>query len=109
MTETIVEQKDEPGKRFDAGKLRYDLVPPDGLEEVVAVYTNGAEKYAARNWEKGMSWGRVFGSMMRHSWKFWRGEDVDKESGRHHMAHAAWNAITLLVYSMRKVGTDDRA
>src|SRR5665213_4534320 len=32
-------QKDEPALRYDAGKPRYDLLPADGLEELVQVYT----------------------------------------------------------------------
>ena len=98
----------EPALRFDAGKPRYDLLPPDALEELVMVYTKGAAKYADRNWEKGMSWSRCFGSLMRHSWKFWKGEKLDPETGCHHMAMAAWNALALVAYDMRSKGTDDR-
>lgn len=100
--------KDEPGLRYDAGKLRFDLIPPDALEALAKVYTVGAAKYADRNWEKGMSWGRVFGSLMRHSWAFWRGEEIDEETDCHHMALAAWNCFALFRYSTRGVGTDDR-
>jgi hypothetical protein len=94
--------------RYDTGKIRYDLLPADGLEELAKVYTKGAEKYAPRNWEKGMDWSRCLGSLMRHTWKFWRGETIDPETGCHHMAMAAWNALALCVYDLRKVGTDDR-
>jgi hypothetical protein len=62
------QQRNEPADNYDAGKLRYDLLPPDALEELVRVYTVGAEKYAERNWEKGMAWCRAFGSLMRHAW-----------------------------------------
>lgn len=96
------------GIRYDTGKPRYDLLPHDGLAALVDVYTKGAVKYSDRNWEKGMSWSRMFGSLMRHSWKFWGGEDYDEETGCHHMAMAAWNALGLCVYAMRKVGQDDR-
>jgi hypothetical protein len=96
------------GLRYDQGKLRYDLLPADGLEELVRVFTVGAAKYADRNWELGMDWSRVFGSLMRHCWKFWRGEEIDPETGCHHMAHAAWNAMALVTYSTRKIGKDDR-
>jgi len=99
----------EPAKKYDKGKLRYDLLPPDVLAEVVRVMTDGAEKYGDRNWEKGMSWGRVFGAGMRHAWRFWRGETVDPESGRPHLAHAIVNMVFLLSYSIRGVGTDDRS
>lgn len=108
MPYVFEQQKAEPGLRFDAGKNRYDLIPPDALDELAKVYTVGAAKYADRNWERGMSWGRCFGSLMRHSWKFWRGQTVDEETGCHHMALAAWNCLALLTFDFRKVGTDDR-
>jgi hypothetical protein len=65
--------------KHDDGKLRYDLIPAEPFEEVVLVYTNGALTYADRNWELGMTWGRVFGAMLRHAWAFWRGERYDRE------------------------------
>ena len=108
MDGSDVQRVSEPGLRFDAGKLRYDLVPADAFAELVKVYTIGAQKYADRNWEKGMSWSRCFGSLCRHTWAFWRGQDYDDETGCHHMAHAAWNAMALVSYTFRKVGTDDR-
>lgn len=103
------QQREEPALRYDAGKVRYELIPADALEELAKVYSRGASKYADRNWEKGMSWSRCFGSLMRHSWKFWSGERDDPETGCHHMAMAAWNCFALLTYSLRAVGTDDRA
>jgi len=96
------------GVRYDTGKTRYDLLPADGLEALADVYTKGALKYADRNWEKGMAWHRVFGSLLRHAWKFWRGESHDPETGCHHMAMVAWNALALCCYDMRGVGEDDR-
>jgi hypothetical protein len=78
------------------------------MEELVLVYTKGAAKYADRNWELGMDWSRVFGSLLRHTWKFWRGEERDAETGCHHMAMAAWNAIALCTYALRGVGKDNR-
>lgn len=101
-------RKQGEGLRYDGGKLRYDLLPPDALEELVKVYTQGAKKYAENNWLKGMSWSRVFGSLLRHAWAFWRGEILDPETGCHHMAHVAWNAFALCTYALRKIGTDDR-
>jgi hypothetical protein len=106
MDKKDVEQAVE-GVRFDQGKLRFDLLPPDGIAELAKVYTVGAAKYADRNWEKGMNWSRILGSLFRHTFSFMLGETYDKETGCHHMAHATWNALALCVYSMRKIGTDD--
>lgn len=102
------QQKSEPALHYDVGKIRYELIPAEALAALALVYTKGATKYADRNWEKGMSWSRCFGSLMRHSWAFWRGEEFDEETGCHHMAMAAWNCFALFHYHIKNVGTDDR-
>lgn len=100
--------KNEPAMRNDKGKIRYDLLPFDALSEVALVYTKGAEKYADRNWELGMSWSRMFRSLLSHLFKWWSGRTYDDELKTRHMAMVVWNALGLLTYEIRKVGTDDR-
>lgn len=97
------------GTKYDGGKLRFDLFPPRPLEQIAEVYTYGASKYNDRNWEKGITWGRIFAAVMRHLWKFWRGEENDEESGLHHLAHAAWGCVTLLEYTRTHAELDDRS
>lgn len=94
--------------RKDDGKLRFDLLPPEAVEALVALYTRGAQKYTPRGWEEGMAWSRCLGSLMRHLWKWIRGEDYDAETGAHHMIAVAWNAFALYTYHVRNKGTDDR-
>ncbi len=106
--ELLRNAKDLGGLRDDAGKTRFDLIPFDALLSVAKVYTQGAEKYAARNWEKGMLWSRCLGSLMRHLVAWETGEDNDAESKLPHMAHVAWNALALLTYHIRGTGSDDR-
>lgn len=96
------------GLRFDQGKLRVDLLPFDALEEIAKVLTFGAEKYGERNWEKGMDWNRCLASLLRHTWAWWRGEDIDPESGLRHVAHMGCNALFIVTYVIRKVGKDNR-
>jgi len=97
------------GVKFDQGKNRYDLVPAWAFDKVVEIWTVGAVKYGDRNWEQGLSWGRVFAACMRHLWAFWRGEDNDPDDGKSHLAHAVWCCIALLHYSEFKKEFDDRA
>ena len=97
-----------PAVKHDAGKLRFDLIPPDPLKQVAAVYTFGAKEYGPRNWEKGLEWGRAYAAVMRHMWAFWAGEDNDPESGLSHLAHAAWGCFALMYYSVHHPGLDDR-
>ena len=101
-------QEEGYGTKFDTGKERYDLVPPWALNELVKVYTYGTIKYEDNNWWRGMKWGKLFAALMRHAWKWWRGERVDDESGLHHLAHAAWQCFELMEYERNNVGNDDR-
>ena len=95
-------------KRFDTGKVEFDLIPPKALEEIAAVFTVGGKKYGARNWMQGMVWSRTINSLMRHTNAFRGGEDLDPESGLPHMAHVAANAIFLLHYARYNKALDDR-
>lgn len=96
------------GLRFNEGKLRYDLVQPWAHEQMVAVLTMGANKYASRNWEQGMVWSNVISSLKRHIAAIEAGEDFDKESGLLHAAHVACNAHFLTAYYKIYPQGDDR-
>jgi uncharacterized HAD superfamily protein len=96
------------GLRYNKGKLRYDLVHPDAHQEMVKVLTMGAEKYAERNWEKGMKWSNIIASLKRHIAAIEMGEDYDAESGLLHAAHVACNAHFLTAYYKIYPQGDDR-
>lgn len=100
--------KVDEGLRYNDGKPRFDLLPPEAMTALAAHYALGAKKYADRNWEKGMAWGKCFASMQRHAWAWAEGEDHDPETGSPHMIAVAWNAIALFIYALRGIGTDDR-
>lgn len=97
------------GVKFDGGKARFDLIPPKALEELAKVYAFGAEKYAPRNWEQGMDWGRVYAATQRHLHAWWSGEETDPETGLSHMAHAMFGLCTLFEFHRAQVGGDDRS
>lgn len=96
------------GVKHDQEKARFDLIPAGPLYQLAEIYTFGARKYKDRNWEKGIRWGRIFAAIMRHLWKFWRGEWADEESEMPHLAHAAWGCFTLLEYAVTRREFDDR-
>ena len=99
---------DEAGKKNDADKLRYDLMPPYPLSELARVYTIGANKYGDHNWEEGLKWGRVFGALLRHAFAWWRGDRLDPTDGQHHLASVAWCALALIEYERTHPDLDDR-
>ena len=94
--------------RFDEGKNRLDLMPPWSIDQVAQVYTYGTIKYDDDNWWKGMPWKKVIGPLLRHIWKWLRGEKWDDESGLHHLAHAAWQCLALMEYERNGIGKDNR-
>lgn len=96
------------GVKHDQDKLRMELVPPELVESVADILTFGAKKYSDRNWEKGMSWGRVYGALMRHLWAWWRCEPADPETGKSHLWHAGCCIAFLIAYEERRAGEDDR-
>jgi 5'(3')-deoxyribonucleotidase len=96
------------GLRYNENKIRYDLLEPFAINELAKVFSKGAEKYEARNWEKGMSWSSVLASLKRHISAWENGEDKDPESQLLHMGHVAWNALCLLSYYKLYPKGDDR-
>lgn len=94
--------------RFDDNKLRLDLIPPEMLIELARVFTVGASKYSEENWRQGMDWSRCMGALMRHYIKWRSGLSVDPETGCHHLALVAWNALALMIYQQERVGRDNR-
>ena len=108
VNEVLAERAASEGRKDDAGKLPYHLLPSDAVEEILKVLEYGATKYAPRNWEKGMAWSRPFSALMRHAWAWWRGEHNDPETGYSHLAHAGCCILFLLSYTIRRSGNDDR-
>lgn len=90
------------GVKYDAGKIPLELLPFDALTEVAKVLQFGAKKYAARNWEKGIEYGRLFGAATGHLWSWFTGEENDEETGLPHLAHAACDVLFLLAFVIRK-------
>lgn len=102
------ESQSGEGIKNDQDKLRWELLPYDGIEEIVKILNFGAKKYDDRNWERGMAWGRLYGALVRHITAWFMGQDKDPETGESHLAHAGCCILFLITYEKRKIGTDDR-
>lgn len=96
------------GKKNDDDKTRLDLIPPEAIAALGKVLTFGAQKYAPRNWERGMRWGRIFAACLRHLYAYWAREERDPETGMSHLWHAFCCIAFLIAYEERKIGEDDR-
>ena len=82
------------------GKGRFDLLSPFSITRVARWYELGAQKYAPRNWEKGIPFSRCIDSALRHTFKYLMGmRDED------HLAAACWNLMAIMHYE--GMGRDD--
>lgn len=107
-------------RRYNKGKPRHELLAQEAIEELVKVYTLGAEKYTLRdpdgnivddganNWRKGQPFSESLGSVKRHIAAFNRGEDIDPDLGTHHLANAAWGLLSIITFQKTLPHLDDR-
>lgn len=98
----------ETGTKHDTGKLRLELVPVEATEAMARAFTYGANKYGDWNWSKGIAHTRLFGATLRHMWAYFKGEDIDPESGNHHLDHALASLAMLRASIQNSLGIDDR-
>lgn len=95
------------GVRFNSNKTRFDLIPQSWIRVLAQILTQGAKKYALRNWEKGISWSETLASLHRHLDAWISGEKYDPETKCHHLGHVAWNALALMTFELRGIGKPD--
>jgi hypothetical protein len=77
---------------IEKGKPRPGLIHPYFLYRMGLHLAKGAEKYEARNWEKGIPMSRFWDSMMRHLNEYAMGQHDED-----HLAAAAFNLMGLIV------------
>lgn len=94
------------GRKDDAGKPTFRLVPPRALLEVARVLEFGARKYDPENWRRvdGIQ-DRYLDAALRHINAHQRGEDADRETGISHLAHAGCCLLFMLEDALLKEHT----
>jgi hypothetical protein len=97
----------QESKRYNAGKIQTREVDPDFIMGIGEVLTKSRAKYEAFNWQKDTPFSVPYESLLRHLMAFQKGEELDKESGCHHLLHVATN-IMFLYYHRNNVKMDDR-
>lgn len=73
------------------GKGAYELISPFALERIAMWYELGAHKYADRNWEKGIPFGRLIQSAIRHMIRWMKGDRSED-----HLAAVCWNVMAMM-------------
>jgi len=78
------------------GKGRMDLLQIRSMMAVADIMEAGAEKYNARNWEKGIPLSRFLDSGLRHLFKHVLGHTDEP-----HLKQACWNFLCMLDTELR--------
>ena len=88
--------------KYDEGKLRYGLIPPQIKEALACIFTHGAEKYGANTWQN-VSRERYEDALERHYQEYLKGNILD-ESGFPHSFHVLWNAQAIVYKQLESMG-----
>ena len=94
----------DPKRAAGALKPQLQLIPPVFNEAVAAALNHGADKYGPWNWrENKVEMMTYIGAIRRHADAVLSGEDIDPDSGVHHLGHIA--ASCAIVLDAGKHGT----
>lgn len=96
--------------RSKEGKLRINILPILGLEEVMKVGEFGAKKHSEFGYKQGFPISYFINAAFRHIFLEFliKGMNKDEESGLHPLAHGAWNILAALEQMIIKPELDDR-
>lgn len=103
----IFDKPEQKSARHNEGKVQLREVDPDFILGIAEVLTKSRAKYDAFNWQKDTPFSVPYESLMRHLMAFQKGEEIDKESGCHHLLHVATN-VMFLYYHRNNTKMDDR-
>jgi hypothetical protein len=95
------------------GKLNWNLMPFEELEEVMKAIQFGADTYQPDGWKQSQDPFEFFAAIMRHitAWNIAVGNQFaleDLDSRLNHMAHVAANALFLLYFDKRRRIDDEK-
>jgi len=106
-TKDLITRGQTTGRKDDSGKPPMALIPPIALEAMARAFQNGL-KYGQYNYMRGLEATRIVSALMRHVSKWNGGEELDKESGVHHLGHAGACICMLLHLQSEGKLVDDR-
>ena len=95
------------GIKYDQDKPNLSLVLggfAKALKDVGYVGTFGAKKYSPNGWKTVANLQeRYMSALLRHTFAVLEGDIYNDETGRHNLAHVAWNALALLEDSFNNI------
>ncbi|MCP4896260.1 MAG: hypothetical protein GY906_04725 [bacterium] len=98
-----------PKDRAGAAKPNLSILPFAPLFEAVAAIYEGRRKYGAWNWRNEKVSDTIYAdAAIRHLMQFIAGEDIDPESGVHHISKAIAGLLVIRDAQIHGTNQDDR-
>ena len=99
----------DPKKAMGEQKPQLQLIPPALNRETAKALSLGAKKYGPWNWRQNrVEIMTYLGAMRRHIDCILSGEDIDPESGAHHLGHVAAGCAIVLDAAEHGMLVDNR-
>lgn len=97
------------GLKHDSAKPALAYIPKAALDAEGKAFGYGANKYASWNYKNGIAVSRTLSAALRHISQFLDGEEMDAESGVHHLGCARAN-LAMALDTLARYGDkfDDR-
>lgn len=89
-------------------KVEFTLVPIRGLEEEVRAMMHGVHKHGKDGWRGTVPVCPLLDKTLRHIFQFLSGEDIDPESGLHHLGKAKADLGMAIENLLTNPELDDR-
>lgn len=101
--------------KYNQGKPMMSLIRPEFQKGLATALTYGYTKYEEQRGDiqnylkgEGFYYSTIYDSLNRHLGEWWSGNNIDEESGIHHLYMAAANLMFLATYEVSNKGIDDR-
>lgn len=102
-------KESNPKDIIGSTKASLCCVPCGPLFEVGAAMLDGSAKYGRHNWRViGVRASVYYEAALRHLMRYWEGEDIDPDSGVHHLAHVSACCLIARDAAMCDKLDDDR-
>jgi len=109
LRNTVGTKQTNPKDAVGTKRIPLSVVPSAPLGEVGLAMLEGARKYGRHNYRAvGVRHSTYYDSTFRHLTAWWEGEDIDPDSGLHHLSKAIAGLVVLRDCQIRGNDVDDR-
>jgi len=101
--------EENPKTRYGVAKPSMATVPPVALVHLMLAMGNGADKYGRMNWRETSVLSSIYyAAAMRHLMAWFDGQELDADSGVHHLGHVMACCAIILDANACHTLDDDR-